>query len=60
MRGLNTNTIRKELEQWLEVYSVEEIIVDCRQKLKVLKADPDNCRWSIRYYEKLWILLSEY
>ena len=53
-------TIRKELEWQLEVYSADELIVDCRRVLKDLKQYPTDNKWQIKYYEKFWNLLIEY
>ena len=57
---IHLKTIRKELERKLEVYSVDELIVDCRRVLQDLKLYPTDNKWQIKYYEKFWILLSEY
>jgi len=57
---VHLKTIRKELEHKLEVYSVDELIVDCRRVLQDLKQYPADNKWQIKYYEKFWILLSEY
>ena len=54
------NTIRKHLEQKLEVYSVEELQTECKKVLKDLKQYPQDNKWQIRYYNIFWELLSEY
>jgi hypothetical protein len=53
-------TIRKELERKLEVYSVDELIVDCRRVLKELREYPSHNSYQIKYYERFWLLLSKY
>jgi hypothetical protein len=53
-------TIRQHLELKLEVYSIDELIVDCRRVLRDLKQYPSDNKWQIKYYEKFWLLLSEY
>jgi len=53
-------TIRQHLELKLKVYSIDELIVDCRRVLRDLKQYPSDNKWQIKYYEKFWILLSEY
>jgi tRNA A22 N-methylase len=53
-------TIRKELERKLEVYSVDELIVDCRRVLQELREYPSHNSYQIKYYERFWLLLSKY
>jgi hypothetical protein len=53
-------TIRQHLELKLKVYSIDELIVDCRRVLRDLKQYPSDNKWQIKYYEKFWLLLSEY
>ena len=57
---VHLKTIRQHLEMKLEVYSVDELIVECRIVLKDLKQYPIDNKWQIKYYEKFWKLLSEY
>ena len=57
---VHLKTIRQHLELKLEVYSVDELIVDCRRVLKELRQYPTDNKWQIKYYEKFWKLLSEY
>ena len=57
---IHLSRVRKELEYKLEVYSVDELIVDCRRVLKDLKQYPNDNKWEIKFYEKFWELLSEY
>jgi len=57
---VHLKTIRQHLEMKLEVYSVDELIVDCRRVLKDLRQYPTDNKWQIKYYEKFWKLLSEY
>ena len=57
---VHLRTIRQHLELKLEVYSVDELIVSCREVLKVLRQYPTRNKWQIKYYEKFWNLLSEY
>ena len=57
---VHLKTIRLHLEMKLEVYSVDELIVDCRRVLKELRQYPTDNKWQITYYEKFWKLLSEY
>jgi hypothetical protein len=54
------NTIRKHLEQKLEVYSVDELQKECKKVLRELKEFPQDNKWQIRYYTIFWELLSEY
>jgi hypothetical protein len=55
-----TRTVRKHLEQKLEIYSVDEMVTECRKVLKDLRKYPNDNKWQIRYYEILWKLLNEY
>ena len=57
---VHLRTIRQHLELKLEVYSVDELLVSCREVLKVLRQYPTSNKWQIKYYEKFWNLLSEY
>jgi hypothetical protein len=57
---VHLKTIRQHLELKLEVYSIDELIVDCRRLLKELREYPTDNKWQIKYYEKFWLLLSEY
>ena len=57
---IHLKTIRKELEAKLEVYSVDEIQKECKSVLNDLRKYPKENKWQIRYYEKIWLLLSEY
>ncbi len=57
---VHLKTIRQHLELKLEVYSIDELIVDCRRVLRDLKQYPSDNKWQIKYYEKFWLLLSEY
>lgn len=57
---VHVKTIRKELEAKLEAYSIEEIQKECKSVLKTLREFPKENKWQIRYYEKFWLLLSEY
>ena len=57
---VQTRTVRKHLEQKLEIYSVDEMITECRKVLKDLRTYPDDNKWQIRYCEIFWKLLSEY
>ena len=50
----------EELEQKLEIYSVDEIIKDCRNVIKELSIYPAENKWQINYYKKMWNLLLEY
>jgi len=55
-----TRTVRKHLEQKLEIYSVDEMVTECRKVLKDLRKYPNDNKCQIRYYEILWKLLNEY
>lgn len=57
---IHLSRVRQDLELKLEVYSADELIVDCRRVLKDLKQYPNDNKWQIKYYEKFWNLLSEY
>lgn len=57
---VQTRTVRKHLEQKLEIYSVDEMTTECRKVLKDLRTYPDDNKWQIRYYEIFWKLLNEY
>ena len=57
---IHLSRVRQDLEFKLEVYSADELIVDCRRVLKDLKQYPTDNKWQIKYYEKFWNLLSEY
>ena len=57
---LHTKTIRKEIEKRLEVYSIEEVLIDCKIVLRDLRKYPTDNVNQIRYYERYWSLLNEY
>jgi hypothetical protein len=57
---IHRGTIKKHLEEKLEVYSVEEIQIECKKILKELKEFPQDNKWQIKYYNIFWQLLSEY
>lgn len=57
---IHLKTVRKELELKLEVYSVDELIKECKYILKELRLYQEENEWQIKYYEKFWLLLSEY
>lgn len=40
--------------------SKEGIQKECKSVLKTLRGYPKENKWQIRYYEKFWLLLSEY
>ena len=60
MKKIHSNTIRKHLEQKLELYSIEELIKECRKVLRDLMIYPAENKWQILYYKKMWNLLLEY
>ncbi len=57
---VHLKTVRKDIELKLEVYSVDELIVDCKRILNELKRYPIDNKQQIVYYTKFWNLLSEY
>ena len=54
------STVRKDIENKLEIYSIDEIIVSCRQVLKELKKYGNENKYQLKYYKIFWQLLSEY
>lgn len=59
-KKIHYSTVRKELENWLEIYSVEQVQKDCKKNLQRFRENPDANKWQINYYSKFWELLSEY
>lgn len=57
---IHRKTVRKELEQKLEVYSVEELIHKTKKVLSDLRVYPIENKWQINYYTIFWKLLLEY
>jgi hypothetical protein len=57
---IHLKTIRQHLELKLEVYSIDELIVDCRRVLQELREYPSHNSYQIKYYERFWLLLSKY
>ena len=57
---IHLSRVRQDLELKLEVYSADELIVDCRRVLTELRKYPTDNKWQINYYEKFWYLLSKY
>jgi hypothetical protein len=57
---VHSSTIRKEIESKLEVYSINELLIECKKVLTDLRTYQKENKWQIKYYEKYWLLLSEY
>jgi hypothetical protein len=57
---IHIKTVRKEIEAKLEVYSIDELIIECKRVLKDLRQYPNDNKFQINYYTKFWSLLSEY
>ena len=57
---IHKSTVRKDIENKLEVYSIGEIIEDCRVILKELKKYGNENDYQLKYYKIFWQLLSEY
>ena len=57
---VDESTVRKDIEKKLEIYSIDEIIVACRQVLKELKKYGNENKYQLKYYKIFWQLLSEY
>ena len=57
---VHKSTVRKDIEHRLEIYSIDEIIVFCRQVLKELKKYGNENKYQLKYYKIFWQLLSEY
>ena len=57
---IHKSTVRKDIEHKLEIYSIDEIIVSCRQVLKELKKYGNENKYQLKYYKIFWQLLSEY
>ena len=57
---IHKSTVCKDIENKLEVYSIDEIIVACREVLKDLKKYGDEFEFPIQYYTMFWNLLIEY
>lgn len=60
MAKILSKTLKKEIEKRLEIYSIDELLTDCRTILKQLRKYPEANRFQIKYYSKFWNLLSEY
>lgn len=60
MTKIHLKSVRKDLENRLEVYSVLEVSEDCKRVLKELNEYPESNKWELNYYKKFWLLLSEY
>ena len=56
---IHKSTVRKDIEHKLEIYSIDEIIVSCRQVLKELKKYGNENKYQLKYYKIFWQLLSE-
>ena len=57
---IHKSTVRKDIENKLEVYSIDEIIVSCRAVLKELRKYGNETKYQLKYYKIFWQLLSEY
>ena len=57
---IHTKTIKREIERKLEVYSVDELIFECKKVLQDLRQFETENKFQIAYYSKMWELLSEY
>lgn len=57
---IHKSTVRKDIEHKLEIYSIDEIIVSCRQVLKELRKYGNENKYQLKYYKIFWQLLSEY
>ena len=57
---VHKSTVRKDIEHKLEIYSIDEIIVSCRQVLKELRKYGNENKYQLKYYKIFWQLLSEY
>ena len=57
---IHKSTVCKDIENKLEVYSIGEIIDDCRVILKELKKYGNENDYQLKYYKIFWQLLSEY
>ena len=57
---IHKSTVRKDIENKLEIYSIDEIIVSCRQVLKELRKYGNENKYQLKYYKIFWQLLSEY
>lgn len=54
------STVRKHIEQKLEVYSIDELMKECRKILKELINYEHENKFQIKYYKLFWNLLIEY
>ena len=57
---VDESRVRKDIEKKLEIYSIDEIIVACREVIKDLKKYGDEYKFQIEYYTMFWNLLIEY
>ena len=57
---VDESTVRKDIEKKLEIYSIDEIIVACREVIKDLKKYGNENEFQIKYYTMFWNLLIEY
>ena len=57
---IHKSTVRKDIENKLEIYSIDEVIDACRKVLKDLKKYGDEFEFQIKYYTMFWNLLIEY
>ena len=57
---IHKSTVRKDIEGKLEIYSIYELIKDCKEALKELMKYEEENRFQIKYYKTFWNLLIEY
>jgi hypothetical protein len=54
------NTIRKEIALMLTEFSYNDIVSECKVVLTDLRQYPKENKYQIKYYERFWLLLSEF
>lgn len=57
---IHTKSLRKEIEAKLDVYTIQELITECRCVIVSLRDYPEDNKWQLSYYKKFWNLLLEY
>ena len=57
---IHKSTVRKDIESKLEIYSIDELIKDCKKSIKELMKYENENKFQIKYYKLFWNLLVEY
>lgn len=57
---IHKSTVRKDIENKLEIYSIDELIKECKKSIKELMKYENENKFQIKYYKLFWNLLVEY